>query len=248
MVPSLNGQVQWFSAFSRVHWIFIRVAGAETGLPQLGMTMKYVALRLRGKTLEDKMSLATSLAGALDTNAADYPDPDPTPQEYKDKVAEIEAKKKDVSIMQTQLNTGMIELAALEDELDGMLTHGGVYIQKASKGVEGKIIKLGIGVRNTPTVATTIGRVMNLRLTATKNVGEVKSAHKPVAGARSYEYQINTDPNNANGWKPFDTSSVTRTVLEGLPSGMRIWIRVRAIGSKRAGKGPWSEAVMVLVP
>lgn len=210
--------------------------------------MKYVALKLRGKSLDDKVNMATNLAASLDKNVADYPDPDPTPQEYTDKVAQILAHRIVLSAAQTQFEKATNDLAALEDELDGMLTQGGAYIQKASKGVESKIVALGVGVRNTPLTVTSMDRVLNFRVTPGNYAGEVRTACDPVPGARSYQYQINDNPTMTANWKMCDTSSTTRATLTELPSGKAIWIRARAVGGRRAGKGPWSDPKMVVVP
>ena len=43
-----------------------------------------------------------------------------------------------------------------------------------------------------------------------------------------------------------DTLTNSKTTLTGFTSGARIWVRVRAINS--AGKGPWSDPAVKIVP
>jgi hypothetical protein len=210
--------------------------------------MDYVALKLNEKTLDDKLTLTTDLAASLVTNIATYATPDPATTVLTGKVTAIAAKRTELATAQTVLDTKTGELAALELDLDNTLMAEAAYIQKASGGVASKITLLGLDVKGTPAGVTPPGAVTGFKLSAGDNPGEVKTCCKPASGAQGYEYQMTTDPNTESSWKLFDTSSGCRQTLTGLTSGTKIWVRVRAVGGKKTGKGPWSDPATITVP
>src|SRR5690242_12710186 len=112
--------------------------------------MKYVALKLRSKNLDEKMNLATTLADRLTEQNAEYPDADPPPQSLTDIVKKIKDARLDLSDAQTQVTLAINRLNGLEDQLDGLLTKSGGYIQSKTNGNEVKIVSLGAALRNTP--------------------------------------------------------------------------------------------------
>lgn len=102
-------------------------------------------------------------------------------------------------------------------------------------------------LKSPATPTTSVPKVENLATTFGESAGQVKAKCKRVAVAKSYEYQCNLTPNNDAGWRHHLTTTKTRCVLEGLPSGVRIQIRVRAIGPNGL-KGPWSDIAEQMVP
>jgi len=56
------------------------------------------------------------------------------------------------------------------------------------------------------------------------------------------------DPTKPESWVLKDTSSGCRALLSGFTSGMKIWLRVRVVGGKKTGKGPWSDPASITVP
>jgi hypothetical protein len=63
-----------------------------------------------------------------------------------------------------------------------------------------------------------------------------------------YEIQFTTvDPNGASpNWQHADTSKKSRFDLTGLPSGEKVWVRVRACNAR--GKSNWSDPACKRVP
>ena len=210
--------------------------------------MDYVALKLNEKTLDDKLTLTTDLAASLVTNIAIYATPDPATTVLTGKVTAITAKRTELAAAQAVVDTKTDELAALEDELDTLLITEAAYIQKTSGGVAAKITILGLDVKGTPAGVTPPGAALGFKLFAGDNPGEVKTYCKPADGAQGYEYQMTTDPNTASSWKLLDTSPGCRHTLTDLTSGTKIWVRVRAVGGKKTGKGPWSDPATIVVP
>lgn len=160
----------------------------------------------------------------------------------------INTKRGEVTAAQTALDTKKGELLALEDELDGLLLLEGTFIQQTSGGDAAKIALLPVEMKATPGLATIPGQVLDLKLSPGANAGEVKSVLKPTPGARGYEYESTTDPTKPDTWTHLETSSGSRTTFTGLTSGTKLWVRARAVGGKKTGKGAWSDPATITVP
>ena len=210
--------------------------------------MKQVVFKLNQKTLDQKLDFTTDLAAALTTNVATYASPDPPPATLTAKVTAINAKRGEVTAAQTVLDTKTSELAVLEGELDDLLILEAAYIQKTSGGAEAIINLLPVEMKAAPGPTTAPGQVMDLKLSPGKNAGEVKSSLKPTAGAQGYEYESTTDPTKPDSWTHLETSSGSRTTFTGLVSGTKLWVRARAVGGKKTGKGAWSDPATITVP
>ena len=65
-------------------------------------------------------------------------------------------------------------------------------------------------------------------------------------GAASYEVQVSADPFTTATWRGVAPSSKVRTVIDGLTSGAKMWVRVRGIGS--GDPGPWCDPGTMIVP
>ncbi len=91
-------------------------------------------------------------------------------------------------------------------------------------------------------------QVLDLALTPGDNPGSVDAMWKPVAGARSYERQVNTtEPNVEANWSFKKSTSKSSHTLTGLTSGTKVWVRVRAIGTND-NAGPYSDPATKVVP
>lgn len=220
----------------------------DAPLSQPKTRMKYVALKLGSKTLDQKLDFTTMLAANLTTFVADYPSPPITPTQLNGKVTAINAKKNEVATAQTTLDTKLSELAALELDLDTALTTEGSFIQDKSGGVAAKITELGVEIQAAPNAPVTPGAPQDFRVTAGDNAGEVKTACDADPHAKGFKYQTSTDPNNPALWVLKDSSSGCRHTLTGLTSGQKIYIRMCAVGKKKTGDGPWSDIASLTVP
>jgi len=98
-----------------------------------------------------------------------------------------------------------------------------------------------------PGKASPIGelpQVKNLSLTIGDNEGELDGHFDKVKGASSYNIEkAITNPEN---WMHAASSTKTSFTLSGLGSGVKIWVRVSALGS--AGQGPWSDPAFKFTP
>ena len=66
---------------------------------------------------------------------------------------------------------------------------------------------------------------------------------------KSYEHQHCTgDPAVETNWKLVGSSSASKTTFTGQTSGARLWVRVRAKGTKPENDGPWSQPATMIIP
>ena len=91
--------------------------------------------------------------------------------------------------------------------------------------------------------------MQNLSLSTGDNPGAVDAHWDAVTGRKSYEQQHCTgDPGVEANWKMVGSSSASKTSFADLASGTRLWVRVRAKGTKPANDGAWSQPATIIVP
>ena len=89
-------------------------------------------------------------------------------------------------------------------------------------------------------------QVQNFSLTAGDFDGQVDGHCDPVQGARGYNVQSCSDMTGTPAWQNQPDTPNTQFSLKGLTSGQRVWVRMRAYGTK--GPGPWSDPATKIVP
>ncbi len=134
------------------------------------------------------------------------------------------------------------ELAALKRLLSQLAS----YVENASGGDAAKIESSGMSVRapSTPPVGP-MPQVMDLVLTAGDFEGTLDAMWHPVRGAKSFEIQISPDPPGT--WTQKMASGKSSATIQGLTSGAKTWVRVRAVGADNQ-PGPWSDPAVKVVP
>jgi hypothetical protein len=99
----------------------------------------------------------------------------------------------------------------------------------------------------THTPAPGVSQLENLILNAGKMPGSLAAKCNPDASAKTYEWQTTTGDPVTGPYVTFKTTTAARVTITGLTSGTRVWVRVRAIGTKGI-EGPWSDPAMKIVP
>ena len=97
-----------------------------------------------------------------------------------------------------------------------------------------------------PTPAPALGPVLNLFLTMGDADGTLDCTCDPLAGAKTYEWELTTGDALAGPYSTVAQTTASKTTLTGLTSGARVWVRARAVGTK--GPGPWSDPATKIVP
>jgi len=88
---------------------------------------------------------------------------------------------------------------------------------------------------------------LNVKASMGKKSGEVNVKWKSVRYSQGYLLQYGNDPAFPDSTtKTEHLGRISKTVLSGLETGTKIWVRVLAL--KGTGKGPWSDVSLTLVP
>jgi hypothetical protein len=120
------------------------------------------------------------------------------------------------------------------------------YVQVASGGDAAIILSAGMSVRATPTPIGPLPAPLNVDAVEGETEGAINLQWDYVHGAHFYEVEHTPTPNDLSSWTNHTNVSRTRASLSGLPSGTRMYFRVRALGA--AGAGPWSDHAVKMVP
>ena len=133
--------------------------------------------------------------------------------------------------------------ATLGDELGLTAKAAGVN----SKGEAASLQAAGFDiVASTHNPAPALAQLLNVALAEGPAPGSVNATCNPDPNASTYEWQT-TAGDAVNGpYATFRQTTAAKVTITGLPSGSRVWVRVRAIGTK--GEGPWSDPATRIVP
>ena len=220
----------------------------DTELPSPGITRKKMSkpkLNLSDYGFPETLVLATAIKTAM-TGNANFTTPVPTLaaigtmitdaqgtlDAYTASLADTEEKMSARDDAFTALRAGLTQLAG--------------YVEAASGGDQTKIESAGMAVRAPRTPTQVPGQIMNLVLTEGDFPGTLDAAWDPDRFARLYETQTSPDPMTESSWASKATSTKSSKTLDGLASGAKVWVRVRANGA--AGPGPWSDPATKTVP
>jgi hypothetical protein len=207
--------------------------------------MPKVKLNLRGQSVPEKIQFGRNVIKAM-TGNANFTQPAPTLVELGAAVDALEAANNDAQNTRQQAQAKTVVVGTKEDALDKLLTRLGHYIEDTTGGDEAKIHSAGLDVQGDRAPVGPMPQVQNLIATTGDDEGEIDLAWDAVPGAASYEVQRGTDPNQPGTWVAAASGTASKATLESLPSGTRLWFRVRAVGA--AGPGPWSDPAVKVVP
>ena len=133
--------------------------------------------------------------------------------------------------------------------LEDALTQRGNYVEltAASASDPAAVIQsAGFGVKSAGGTSQVPDMVSNLSITAGDNAGELDLQWDPANGAKTYDVQISPDPVTGTSWIPQKSVTKSKTVVLGLTSGSKMWVRVRGVGP--GGTGAWSDTATKIVP
>jgi len=207
--------------------------------------MAKTKLNLARLSPEQTLQLANDIKIAMSNNA-NFATPIPTLETLNAMIAGLQSKISEWNAAQSTAQMKTSERNGALDTLRAGLTQLASYVEAASAGDEVKIQSAGMSVRGAAVAAGIPDQVTNLAVTAGDGEGELDAVWDGVFGARSYEIQISPDPVTPTSWTNRPSVTKSRVTLNGLPSGTRIWVRVRAIAA--AGHGTWSEPAVKMVP
>ena len=118
------------------------------------------------------------------------------------------------------------------------------YVQSHCQNDLEILLSSGFHATKTPAPVGPLGAPQNLRLTRTKDLGQLLLRFQAVFGVRAgYLVQIAEDSDGP--FADYAATSSSRVEIKGLTGMKTYWARVRASGKE--GAGPWSEPTCSIV-
>jgi len=207
--------------------------------------MAKVKLAMGNMSPQEVTDLATRIVTMM-TGNANFPTPNPA-------LASITTQKNttNTSITTQETTKATAEAATITRDtnvtsLKALLSQLATYVENASGGDAAKIESAGMSVRADSTAPVgPMPQVLDLVLSAGDFDGTLDAMWHPVRGAKSYEVQVSADPPGT--WTQKMASGKSSATIEGLTSGAKLWVRVRAVGADNK-PGPWSDPAVKVVP
>ena len=196
---------------------------------------------------DEVVALALTIKTALTGNAA-YTTPNPPLAALGTLITTAQAKIAASNTARAAWLTAGNDRDAAIEALKAGLRSEAAYVENVSGGDPVKIQTAGMAVRAGNTPLGQLAQVMNLAVAAGDDEGELDATWDPVRGAKSYQVQTCADPITSAGWKDAAPVSKSRKSLTNLPSGVRTWVRVRAIAPREENHGAWSDPAVKTVP
>ena len=215
-------------------------------LPTGGQHRMKITMNLSKKTILQIIDFAKLIKNKLTGNLK-FLTPNPSVVDFGVLIDEAETANDDYETAKTTANEKLTIRNLKLDALTSGITLQSSYVEDNST-TEADVESAGFAVRAASTSpAGPPGQIHNVSVTAGDNNGSSDVHWDPDQSAKTYEVQTSPDPFTDISWVHRESVTQSSVTLTGLTSGTRIWVRVRAIGSK-SQKGPWSEPVSKIVP
>jgi len=207
--------------------------------------MKYITLGLGGMKVADKLAQGNAIKTGMTANP-NFPAPNPTLAAFGTAITNLSAMQAARDNINEAAKAATANLHAAEDAYDLCLTQLGAYAEATVLGDQQKLEGAGFTMRKTPQPTVALPMVTDLKLTSNSYAGVLFAKWQPVSGVTTYEVQICADPLTAAGWRSITPSTASKTEIDNLTSGTRMWVQVRAAAGKIVG--PWSQPACKVVP
>ena len=208
--------------------------------------MAKVKLGLNRMGPNEVVSLATSIKTAMTGNAK-FPSPSPSLADLAAGIGEASARIGTYDALKSELAAALTARDEAVAALGVLLTREAAYVESVSGGDAATIESAGMDVRAVRRSVGKLERVEELAVLEGAREGTLKARWKRLRGARVYEVQTTADVQQESSWVFRLATSRSKATIEELASGARVWVRVRAIGTRNQ-KGPWSDPAVKTVP
>jgi hypothetical protein len=195
---------------------------------------------------KDRLAFAKKIKTNLAKTPAPVASPNPTVAQLDTLYTPAETLVNEVDDLETQLKA---KRAARDAALDALMAG----VEQEAKTVEAipdvtpdVILAVGFAIAGQPQPTPSITQPLDLTVTAGDNDGSLDWHSHPVAGSIGMEVSTTATPNDPASWVSHGTVAQSSGTITGLPSGTRIYVRIRAIGPN--GPGPWSDLAGKMVP
>lgn len=225
----------------------LRFDAASAPVPNPTTPMAEARRNLSRKALEERVQTLVYVTGKIEDDTVLAPKV-ANLAALLTKVADVETRFRAIEDLATQLKAARAAFGPILDDCVKEFYKATGAVEGAVLGDPAQLIALGYEViTEGATVAAIMTQVLGLAATSGDDDGEIDLHWNRVVGAMFYEIESSTDPNNPALWKSQTNSTASKTTIAGLPSGTRLWFRVRAVGTNEQ-RGPWSDPATKMVP
>lgn len=172
--------------------------------------------------------------------------PNPPLAQYEAAVALAEAKLQVVGDLEQALKAARLEVGPAVDAASEATELMARRSEDATGGNAAQMVAIGFVLVGSVDPIGPMTRPADFNLTMGDNDGELDWHCHPVLGASTYEARTTPNPNDPASWKMHTAVTRSSGTLTGLPSGVRQYVEVRALGP--LGPGPWSDVASKMVP
>ncbi len=208
--------------------------------------MSIIALKLKDKTIDQKLPLGQNHITSMDGNTL-YPNAarKPTDAEFQTAQDELQAAHNDANTKETAWKAALQTRAVKETVWDAVITARARNCESITPGDRAALATTGLPLRSDPSSVGIPDAPIDLLATPDKIEGQLKVRWKRVKGATSYivERMIHGGPDT---WAQIKLLSQSRFTDTDLTSGTIYAYRVRALAA--AGPGPWSDETVKMAP
>ena len=164
------------------------------------------------------------------------------------KIATLDTTQGDVATAKATLGTTTDAQEAAESAVVAALNELGSDVGKLATTVA-EVETAQLRVKSAPTARPIPNKPTGLELAVGDEEGELSGQCAGQPGIVDYfEIRFATTDPNASGtvWQFADTSKKSRFDLTGLPTGVKVWVELRACNAR--GKSAWSDPATKRVP
>jgi hypothetical protein len=120
-------------------------------------------------------------------------------------------------------------------------------VEAVTHGDKEKILLIGFRViDDEPATPSAVHKPENVNVTSSDYEGGLDVACDRDPQAKTYEAETTETPDVEASWAKHTGTTKSTIHLTGLPSGKRVFVRMRGIGP--TGAGPWSDPISKMVP
>ena len=157
------------------------------------------------------------------------------------------ASIKKVDDLEIELAAARAEMHTDIDAVADLIEEEVPTVESATGGDKAKILTIGYDVQDEePAGPREPKKPERFTVTSGDDEGELDWTCDRDPAARMVESETTETPDIAGSWKKNTPTTKSSGTIPGLPSGKRVYTRLRGIGTN--GPGPWSDVISKIVP
>ena len=171
------------------------------------------------------------------TGNANFPSPSPSLAAFDTTITTLAAKKTARDNAFEAAKAATADLHDAEQAYDLSVSQLAAYAEAQSPATRRSSKAPASRCARRPEPIIGLDMVTDLKVTSNSYSGVLFARWKPLRGAKSYEVQLCADPVVEANWRSIKPSPASKTEIDDLTSGAKIWVRVRAWRRSSSARG-----------